>query len=240
MTNHECSMTIDGPPAEKPAAIFDLRHATFGIPSSVPAPRHSILAALGRGVFGWRLMVGLGVAAAGIEWLSPAPFFAPGHRLGQSFALLGALAGLALRGWASGCAGRHTRTAEIEAPQLVTGGPFAYMRNPIYGGTICLGSGMAALIGDPKACALAAGALLFLYLGIVPAEEEFLHRQFGAAYARYRAEVPRFLPRLRPWPGRVERAFQWRAVWGELGIALWTAGIYLALLGREWLDKVWR
>jgi protein-S-isoprenylcysteine O-methyltransferase Ste14 len=200
----------------------------------------SILSGLGRRLFGWRLIVGLAVAAVGIEWLAPVPFFAPGHRLGQSMAILVAVAGLALRAWGSGCAGGHTRTAQIEAPQLVTGGPFAYVRNPIYTGTMCLGFGMAGLIGDPKAYLLAALAFGILYVGIVPAEEEFLSRQFGAAYAKYRAEVPRFLPRLRPWPGRVRPGFQWRAARGELGIALWAAGIYLALLGEEWLDKVWR
>ncbi len=184
-------------------------------------------------------MIGLVIAAAGIEWLSPVPFFAPGHRLTQSFAVLCALAGLTLRAWASGCAGRHTRTAKIEAPRLVTDGPFAYLRNPIYAGTMCLGFGMAALIGDPRAYFLAALAFFFLYLSIVPAEEEHLSRQFGAAYALYRAEVPRFLPRLRPWPGRVRNVFHWRAMRGELGIALWAVGIYVALLGEEWLDKIW-
>ena len=183
-------------------------------------------------------MVGLIVAGVGIEWISPAPFFAPGHRLWQSLAVLFVVAGLALRAWASGCAGRHTRAAKIEAPRLVTDGPFAYMRNPIYAGTMCLGFGVAALIGDPRAYLLAALAFFFLYLSIVPAEEEFLSRQFGAAYARYRAEVPRFRPRLRPWPGRVKAAFHWRAVRGELGIAFWVVGIYLALLGEEWFDKV--
>lgn len=183
--------------------------------------------------------MGLAVAVAGIEWLVPVPFFAPGHRLAQSVAILIAVAGLALRVWGSGCAGRHTRSAQIEAPQLVTGGPFAYVRNPIYAGTMGLGFGMAALIGDPKAYFLAALAFAILYLGIVPAEEEFLSRQFGAAYARYRAEVPRFLPRLRPWPSWRRQPFQWRAARGELRIALLTAGIYVALLGEEWLDKVW-
>jgi protein-S-isoprenylcysteine O-methyltransferase Ste14 len=207
--------------------------------SVAPTPRRSFLASIGQRIFGWRLIVGLGVAAFGIEWLSPEPFFAPGHRVAQTLALFCVLAGLALRAWGSGCAGRHTRTAEIEAPQLVTGGPFAYLRNPIYAGTMCLGFGMAALIGDPRAYFLAAVAFAVLYLGIVPAEEEFLSRQFGAAYARYRAEVPRFLPRLRPWPGRVRQAFHWRAARGELGIALWVVAIYLALLGEEWLDKVW-
>ena len=185
-------------------------------------------------------MVGVAVAIPGIEWLDPAPFFARGHRLIQSAAVLCALAGLALRAWASGCAGGHTRTAQIEAPQLVTDGPFAYMRNPIYVGTICLGFGMAALIEDPRAYLLAAIAFGVLYLAIVPAEEEFLDRQFGVDYARYRAEVPRFLPRLRPWPGRVKRAFHWPAVRGEFVIALWAIGLYLAILAEEkWIDKIW-
>ena len=209
------------------------------MPANSSATRLSVLVGWGRRIFGRRLFVGLAVALAGIELLVPTPFFAPGHRLFQTLAIFIALGGLALRAWGSGCAGKHTRTGKIEAPQLITGGPFAYVRNPIYTGTMCLGFGMAALIGDPKAYLLAALAFLFLYLGIVPAEEEFLRRQFGAAYARYCAEVPRFLPRFRPWSERGRQAFHWRAATGELFIALWAMGIYLALWGEEWLDKVW-
>jgi protein-S-isoprenylcysteine O-methyltransferase Ste14 len=203
-----------------------------------PPLRSSLFAALGRKIFGWRLMVGLIVAVGGIEWLTPVPFFAPGHRVSQSLAILFAMAGLALRAWGSGCAGRHTTTAKIEAPRLVTGGPFAYLRNPIYAGTMCLGFGMAALIGDPRAYWLAALAFAFLYIGIVPAEEEFLRKQFGEAYAQYSAAVPRFLPRIRPWPGRIRQTFHWRAARGELATLCWAAGIYLALLGEDWFEKV--
>jgi len=203
------------------------------------ASRLSAFVAFGRRIFGRRLFVGLAGALVGIELLVPVPFFAPGHRISQSVAILFALSGLALRAWGSACAGKHTRTAQIEAPRLITDGPFAYVRNPIYAGTMCLGFGMAALIGDPKAYVLAAIAFLFLYLGIVPAEEAFLRQQFGSAYAHYCAEVPRFLPRFRPWPGRVKQSLHWRAATGELFIALWATGIYLALWGEEWLDKVW-
>src|SRR5260221_109526 len=125
--------------------------------------RPSILAGLGRRIFGWRLMVGLAVAIAGIEWLSPVPFFAPGHRVSQSIAIFVALGGLALRAWGSGCAGSHTRTAQIEAPRLITGGPFAYTRNPIYTGTMCLGFGVAGLIGDSKAYFPVPVPLAFFY-----------------------------------------------------------------------------
>jgi len=39
--------------------------------------------------------------------------------------------------------------------------------------------------------------------------------------------------------GRASQAFHWRDARGELGIALWAVGIYLALFGKEWLGKVW-
>src|SRR4051794_25243619 len=107
---------------------------------------HSRLALAGRRLFSKRLFIGLAVALLGLELLTPKPFFAPGHRLVQSCALVLVVLGLALRAWGSGCAGTHTRSATIEAPRLITGGPFAYVRNPIYTGTMCLGFGMALLI----------------------------------------------------------------------------------------------
>jgi len=45
------------------------------------------------------------------------------------------LAGLALRGWAAGCLAKNQR--------LATGGPYAYMRNPLYVGTLLVAAGLA-------------------------------------------------------------------------------------------------
>ena len=197
-----------------------------------------LLAALGRRSFGWRLPIGLAIAAAGLELLTPTPFFAEGYRLIHGCALLLILGGLAVRAWGSAFAGEHTRSARIEAPRLITAGPFAYVRNPIYVGTIALGFGMAALIGDPWAFVLTVLAFTILYFLIVPAEEEFLSRQFGEEYARYRACVPRLIPRLRPWSGRAKGERHWRAMRGEIFIALWLVGIYVALLVEEHFDQV--
>ncbi|MDP9292319.1 MAG: isoprenylcysteine carboxylmethyltransferase family protein [Verrucomicrobiota bacterium] len=195
------------------------------------------LAALGRRFFGYRLLIGLFVTAVGLEVLRPAPFLAEGYRLGQGFALLLILVGLALRAWGGGSAGRHTREDSLQAPELITSGPFAHVRNPIYAGSICLGAGMCVLIGDPIAFILATLAFLILYVSIVPAEEAFLFQQFGDEYQRYRAEVPRLIPRLRPWRGRSRRPFEWRAARGELYIGLLLIGIYAALLYEERWDQ---
>lgn len=196
------------------------------------------LAAIGRKFFGFRLLIGLGVTAIGLEVLRPEPFLAQGYRLWQSVALLMILAGLSIRAWGSGAAGDYTRAAAIQAPELITGGPFAHVRNPIYGGSMCLGFGMCFLIGDPVAFLLAALAFTILYVSIVPAEEEFLLQQFGSEYLRYREEVPRLIPRLLPWRGGVRKPFQWRAARGELFIALLLVGIYAALMLEEQWDKL--
>ena len=60
------------------------------------------------------------------------------------------LAGLAIRMWAAGFAGRHTRSEQIEGSKLATTGPYAHLRNPIYLGSALLGVGMVLLIGDRR------------------------------------------------------------------------------------------
>ena len=202
------------------------------------ATRFPRLAQLGRRLFPFRLVLGVVVALVALEFLTLKPFFSPGYRVAHVLALAIITGGLSLRAWGAGSAGRHTRSGTIEAVQLATGGPFAYLRNPIYAGSICLGLGMSLLIGDPAAFVVTGLVFVILFVAIIPAEEAFLQREFGAEYETYLMEVPRLIPRLRPWPGRTERPFQWRAVFGECGILLVLCAIYSALLLEEHLDKL--
>ncbi|CEF48987.1 unnamed protein product [uncultured bacterium] len=194
------------------------------------------IAKFARRLFQFRLLFGIVISVLALEWLSPTPFFDARYRMIHGIALLIIAAGLALRGWGSGVAGHHTRSTQIEAPTLVTAGPFAHVRNPIYAGSILIGVGMATLIGDLRAFLFAGAAFAILYLAIIPAEEDFLQRQFGEEYRRYKQAVPRLLPRLTPWNGRVERAFNWKAVIGELEILSLLVLIYGALLLEELFD----
>ncbi len=205
--------------------------------STIPAPE-SRLVQIGRRVFSVRLFIGLGVALLSIEWLRPLPLFDRRYWGMQILALLLVACGLGLRAWGSGSAGGHTRTARIEAPWLITGGPFAWLRNPIYAGTIILSLGMTLLIGDPRAFLCAILVLGLLYCFIVPAEEAFLRAQFGAEYARYCAAVPRLIPRLRPWPERREEPFDWKSARGELMTLLWLVLIYCALQFAKHFDRL--
>jgi len=198
----------------------------------------AFLAALGNKIFGKRLYIGLAVALVGLEVLVPQPFLAAPYATMQIAAVCCIAAGIALRAWGSGTAGRHTRSSTIEAARLVTSGPFAYVRNPIYLGTIFISLGMSSLIGDPLAYLMAALALGLLYFGIIPAEEDHLNRTFGEEYAQYRAAVPRLIPRIVPWSGARENAFDWRHARGELFIAMIVVLIYLALQFEEYLDRM--
>lgn len=195
-------------------------------------------AAIGLKIFGKRLYIGLAFAFVGLKALSPKPFLDHAHLMVQLLALLAILGGIAMRAWGSGTAGGHTRSATIEAHQLVTGGPFAHVRNPIYLGTIWLGIGMCALIGDVFAYPLTFIALGILYFTIIPAEEAHLAETFGDEYERYRKSVPMLVPRIRPWSESTPTSFQWKAAQGEITISLFLVAIYLALQWEAYRDRI--
>lgn len=161
--------------------------------------------------------------------------FGDHQALGMTTSVLLVLTGLALRSWGGGSAGAHTRSGRIEAPQLATGGPYAYVRNPIYLGSIVLGLGMIGLLSDPRMLVLYLFAFALLYTIIVPAEERFLAGQFGETYERYCRAVPQIIPRLRPWTERTERPFDWRVLRGEACIGGILVLIYQTLrVAEQW------
>jgi len=113
-----------------------------------------------------------------------------------------ALAGEAVRCWAVGYSGVTTRGDTVTAPQLVTAGPYAYVRNPLYVGNFltALGFTLSFTGALPRArrAALAAaglGTMLAVYAAIVPLEEAYLRATFGAPFDDYVARVPRLVPR---------------------------------------------
>lgn len=81
-----------------------------------------------------------------------------------------------------------------EDHQLVTSGPYRWIRNPLYvaGASIFGGLGLVAASGFLMAGAAAALALVWLRL---PREEAELEARFGQAYRDYRERTGRFLPR---------------------------------------------
>jgi protein-S-isoprenylcysteine O-methyltransferase Ste14 len=77
--------------------------------------------------------------------------------------------------------------------ELVTGGPYAITRHPIYTGLLAAFAGAALLWNSALTLALAAGFVVSLSLHTM-VEEALLERHFGDAYRAYRARVPRLVP----------------------------------------------
>jgi len=116
-----------------------------------------------------------------------------------------AFAGEAIRAWAVGYSGVTTRGDHVEAPALVTAGPYAYVRNPLYVGNFvtALGFGIAFTGSNGAAAragllAMSLGTMLGVYSIIVPHEEAFLRDTFGDAFDAYVARVPRIVPAMAP------------------------------------------
>src|SRR6476619_2134254 len=84
---------------------------------------------------------------------------------------------------------------------LVVTGLYRYVRNPIYVAVFALVVGQALLFGVWGLVLLGAAFWLAFHLFVVAYEEPTLLGTFGAEYEVYRANVPRWVPRLPPWRG---------------------------------------
>ena len=117
-----------------------------------------------------------------------------------------ALVGESVRIWAVRHAGGATRTTGSPGAgaELITHGPFAYVRNPLYLGNFALSLGLCIMSWAWMPWMLVIFFALFAtqYWLIVSLEEENLQNHFGKVYEEYLQHVPRFLPRLAPYNRR--------------------------------------
>jgi protein-S-isoprenylcysteine O-methyltransferase Ste14 len=83
--------------------------------------------------------------------------------------------------------------------KLVVRGPYRHVRHPMIGGVATILLGEAVLLGSTAVAGwlVAVVTVNAVYLPLV--EERGLVRRFGSDYEVYRANVPRFVPRLSAW-----------------------------------------
>lgn len=139
------------------------------------------------------------------------PYALTGFRMGQPFLDSGALrlfgAAFALVGFVPliesfvrfALKGFGTPAPIAPPTKLVVTGFYRHVRNPMYVGLIAVVTGEAVFFASRallwEALFLAVGFHIF----VLVVEEPTLTSEFGAAYESYRANVPRWLPRLSPW-----------------------------------------
>jgi protein-S-isoprenylcysteine O-methyltransferase Ste14 len=131
------------------------------------------------------------VLVAAFLWLSaPSP---ASLEIGLPVSILGLL----LRGWAAGHLEKNTTLAD--------GGPYAYVRNPLYIGTLLTAAGLVSASRRWELGVLFAIVFLLIYLPVVELEEQHLRKLFPE-YASYAQRVPKLLPRIN---GSSSKRFRW-------------------------------
>lgn len=122
-------------------------------------------------------------------WLSrPAP---ESMLIGIPISLLGLL----LRTWAAGHLAKDR--------QLATTGPYRYIRNPLYAGTLIVALGIVIASRSIWLGIIFVICFFLVYLPAIELEEQHL-RDIFPEYAAYAARVRRFVP-LAKWPGAQAR-----------------------------------
>lgn len=166
-----------------PAAVFRITTARAAI-RNTPLPSGQIV--------GMAAVVVLGRA---FPWRLPGPRAV--HRVVG--VALGS-AGTALTVWALRERSRHTAGAfELERPDaLVTTGPYALSRHPMYVGWWLIHLGAGLFGGSAWVLLSVPGATLAEHPAVL-AEEQQLAQSFGSEAENYAAKVPRYL---RIWPVR--------------------------------------
>lgn len=86
---------------------------------------------------------------------------------------------------------RRGKAVPVRRGPLVTSGPYAYTRHPIYLGAWLIALGLGLLFGFPL---IASVFLLFWLNLVIHFEEKELCEVYGREYEEYRRRVPRFIP----------------------------------------------
>jgi protein-S-isoprenylcysteine O-methyltransferase Ste14 len=119
------------------------------------------------------------------------------------------IAGVLIRMWSNGYA--------IKNDKLTTCGPYAFVRNPLYLGTLLIAIGFIIVLKSepPLLEWIASGifllALSFMYYQTIKAEQGMLLAKFKDAYSDYYKQVPALIPCLIPyskgekWPFNLQR-----------------------------------
>ncbi len=112
----------------------------------------------------------------------------------QIVGLLLFVAGLGLAVWARIYLGRNwgMPMAEKDEPELVTSGPYRFVRHPIYSGLLAAILGTALITNIYWLVALVLVGAYFVYSASV--EERLMTTSFPAAYPDYRAKTKMLIP----------------------------------------------
>jgi protein-S-isoprenylcysteine O-methyltransferase Ste14 len=83
--------------------------------------------------------------------------------------------------------------------KLIVTGLYRHVRNPMIAGVVLVQAGEAMLFSSWGVGALAALNFILNTVYFIFSEEPGLVKRFGQEYIEYKKNVPRWIPRLKPW-----------------------------------------
>lgn len=110
---------------------------------------------------------------------------------GMALVMLGLLLRVSARGYKAQNSG--------QGQALVRGGPYRFVRNPMYLGILLIGFGVIAISFQWWVVVLFVLVLARLYYTLILKEETLLEQLFGSEYSEYKTQAPRLLPSLSGW-----------------------------------------
>lgn len=113
--------------------------------------------------------------------------------------------------WGVAAAGTSTRRRSRNVNRLVTYGPFAWSRNPLYNGNFLIWMGFAVISGVFWFLPVAIVLFATEYSLIVRFEEGVLESTFDDEYLDYKSVTPRWMPR--PPVRWIAGDFDWPQAW---------------------------
>lgn len=154
-------------------------------------------------------------------------------------------AGEALRIWANGYVGHNkvnrTRKDLGAAPigSLVTAGPYAFIRHPLYAGTLLIAFGLCVAISQLWLSIPALIALFLIYRKKMIQEDRLLRDECGLDHEEYFRSVPRLAPNGTIYATRQGSwSFRGIAASKEWKTLLWLVILFLLLYFREeWFQE---
>lgn len=128
-----------------------------------------------------------------IDWFVPAPFVPEAYDLPAGLILI-ALA-IALMTWSVRAFGAAGTEVDVRKPStaIVSSGPYAYSRNPIYLAMIIFTLGAAVWLNSIWILGSLPIVLVIMHYGVIAREERYLEKKFGKVYLDYKAQVRRWL-----------------------------------------------
>jgi protein-S-isoprenylcysteine O-methyltransferase Ste14 len=150
---------------------------------------------------------------------TPLPFLIPLFLFGRPtipslvIGFVISLTGELIRIWGVSYAGSETRTTKVGASTLVTQGPFAYVRNPLYDGDMLLYFGVSIMANSLFPYLQVIGLVYFYiqYYFIIKEEEVTLRTKFKEKYEDYYNSVNKLIPKFTAYnkdkQSRIKKSF---------------------------------